>query len=182
MPTRTTGRAWLAANPFDRLERRNERADRKHIRRALTPKELGRLFDAARRRPLEEALRGNRGRGEAMGKKVANISPKTRDRLEWLGETRAMAYRVAAGAGLRWGELRSITLGATRLDDNPPHLLLLAKDEKNRKGAVIPLGEDLARALGTLSWNGVRGSWGNVARPWPSFRARWTGSACLTCP
>ena len=47
-----TGR--LVANPFTRLGRANERADRRRHRRALTVDELHRLIDAARRRPLAE--------------------------------------------------------------------------------------------------------------------------------
>lgn len=38
----------LVRNPFEHIERRNQRADRRHIRRALTLEELPRLFDAAR--------------------------------------------------------------------------------------------------------------------------------------
>ena len=143
-----TERGWLAGNPFERLERRNERADRRHVRRALTVEELSRLFRAARERPLQEALRGNKGPGERMGKPRAELSAVTRDRLQWLGETRAVAYQTAAGTGLRWGELRSVTLGAVRLDDDPPNLILAAKDEKARRGAVIPLSDDLAHAIG----------------------------------
>jgi len=145
--TWATRRGWLARDPFEHVERRNERADRRHERRALTTDEVARLMHAARTRPLLEARRGNRGKGRSMGKDQASLSNETIERLRWLGETRAMAYRIAVQTGLRWGELRSITMGAVRLGDDPPHLLLAAADEKARRGGQIPLGDDLAREL-----------------------------------
>ena len=138
---------YVKANPFVKMVKRDEKADRRRIRRALTAEELRRLVQAARVRPVQEGLRGNRGKGKAMGKEAAAVSNEHLDRLRWLGETRAMAYWTAAATGLRWGELRSITLGAVRLDANPPHMLLAAKDEKARRGAQIPLPQDLAAAL-----------------------------------
>jgi len=82
-----------------------------------------------------------------MTKATANVSPATLERLRWLGETRAMAYWTAAATGLRWGELRSVTLGACRLDADPPHLILEARHEKARRGATLPVPESLAAAL-----------------------------------
>ena len=140
-------RGFVKANPFAGTTKRDEKADRRHIRRALTAKELQQLIQAARVRPVREALRGNCGRGKAMKKAVAKVHKERLDHLQWLGETRAMAYWTAAATGLRWGELRSITLGAVRLDADPPHMLLAAKDEKARRGAQIPLPADLAAAL-----------------------------------
>lgn len=46
--------ARLVVNPFTRLGRANERADRRRHRRALSANELRQLLDAARRRPLAE--------------------------------------------------------------------------------------------------------------------------------
>ena len=142
---------YVKTNPFAKMVKRDERADRRRIRRALTAEELRKLIDAARIRPIQEALRGNYGKSKSktMNKKVAAVKEETLDRLRWLGETRAMAYWTAAATGLRWGELRSITLGAVRLDVDVPHFILQAKDEKARRGAQIPLPAGLAAELRT---------------------------------
>lgn len=132
-----TGKA--AINPVAGLVRFDERADRRHIRRALSLPELQALCEAAARRPLQdrEINRGSK----------AELKPETVDKLQWLGRTRALAYQTLAFTGLRWNELRSITIGAARLDAEPAFLLLEAANEKNRKGAHIPLQEDLRNAL-----------------------------------
>ena len=136
---------WLARNgktainPVAGLVRFDERADRRHIRRAFTLPELQALCDAAEQRPLQER-QTNRG-------SKAELKPETVDALQWLGRTRALAYKALAYTGLRWNELRSITIGAAHLDAEPAFLLLEAANEKNRKGAQIPLQEDLRQAL-----------------------------------
>jgi len=146
----------IPANPFTGTVKRDERADRRHIRRALSQEELARLIEAARTRPLQDALKGNTGRGKKMTKEAAALTEKTEDKLRFLGWTRALAYWTAAATGLRWGELRSITLGALRLDEKPPHLILAAKDEKARKGASIPLPEDVAAQLAVYALERLR--------------------------
>jgi len=129
-------KGYQSKSPFAHVERRNEGADRRHLRRPLSVDELHRLFEAARLRPIQEALRTRR-----------EASPETLDAARWLGETRAMAYWTAAATGLRWGELRSITLGAVRLEATPPHIALEARHEKARKGATLPVPESLAAGL-----------------------------------
>ena len=141
-------KGYFKVHPFATLAKRNEQADRRHIRRALTPDELMRLFDAAEKRPLADKM-VNRGSD-------ANLKPETVDTLKWLGRTRALAYRVLAYTGLRYGELRSITIGAARLDSSPPYLELQAKDEKARRGAQIPLQNDLAVELASYLVERVR--------------------------
>ncbi len=138
-------RGYLAKTPFAHLERRNERADRRHVRRALSVDELARLFEAARTRPMLEAAKINRGKNK--GKAGAELSARTLDRLRFTGWTRSLAYKTAALTGLRWGELRSITIGAARLDADPPHFILEAKNEKARRGAQIALQGELAAEL-----------------------------------
>lgn len=136
---------WLAntgktaVNPVAGLVRFDERADRRHIRRAFTLPELQALCEAAEQRPLQER-QTNRG-------SKAELKPETVDALQWLGRTRALAYRALAFTGLRWNELRSITIGAAHLDAEPAFLLLEAASEKNRKGAQIPLQHELRQAL-----------------------------------
>jgi hypothetical protein len=138
---------YVKANPFTGTVKRDERADRRHIRRALTPDELLRLFEAAQTRPLREAYKGNRGRGKAQKNDKAKLSDSTIDAMHLLGMTRAMAYKTAALTGMRWNELRSITLGAVRLDTNPPHFILEARNEKARRGAQIAFPAGLAHEL-----------------------------------
>lgn len=137
----------IQANPFTGARKFDAKADRRRVRRALTVEELAALIQTARTRPVTDALKGNPG-GGAMKKNRADVKDRTLDRLRFLGWTRALAYWTAAATGLRWGELRSITLGAVCLDVDPPHLVLAAKDEKARRGAQIPLPGDLAAELG----------------------------------
>ena len=63
------------------LKKFNESLDRRLVRRSLTAEELERLFEAARRRPLEEAGLLNRGpdKGKA-GACLLYTSPSPRDR------------------------------------------------------------------------------------------------------
>ncbi len=172
---------YIKTNLFAGMTPRNREVDRRRIRRALTADEVRRLIEAARNRPATEALRGNRGRGASIRKEAANISTATLDRLRWLGETRAMAYWTAACTGLRWGELRSITLGAVRLDADPPHIVLEAKNEKARRGALIPLPADLAVGLKGLPCRAPSASFGRtwrVCRRVPGRGGKCTSVRC----
>jgi len=130
----------LAQNPLKGIEPANEKADRRHERRALTLDELAALIHAAERRPLDGALR-NRGGNPA------DLKADERSALEAKGRERALVYRVLAFTGLRYGELRSVTVGQVALDATPPHIVLRAADEKARRGALIPLRADLVDAI-----------------------------------
>ncbi len=142
----------LLANPLSRLPRFNEQADRRRQPRAFTPEELTRLLDAARRRPLDEAERYNRG--WRRGQRGARLRPETRAKLERLGYERALMYRTLVLTGLRLGELASIRACDVVLDDDAPHIVLDARHEKARRGATIPLRPDLAEDL--RRWIGTR--------------------------
>ncbi len=128
----------LSSSPFAGMKKANEQADRRHVRRSLTEFEMNLVLDAARRRPLEGALKGWRG-GE--------MSAETRREFERIGRERALIYKTLLLTGLRRGELASITVGAVRLDLASPVITLHAKDEKSRRGANIPLRSDLAEEL-----------------------------------
>jgi len=69
-------RGYLSKSPFTNLERRNERLDRRHIRRPLTPEEVSRLLVAAQERPKMEATRNGR-----------TVSTEELDRVQWKGRT-----------------------------------------------------------------------------------------------
>ncbi len=131
----------LTSNPFESIPAANERADRRRVRRAMSIDELERLIEAAKARPLREALHGNRGEGPAT------LKDTTAARLMALGATRALAYKVMALTGLRFGELRSIHVSQVHLDHEPAFIELRAADEKARRGARIPLPCELAAEL-----------------------------------
>jgi len=138
-----TGR--LASNPLTHVATADDRADRRRTRRALTDDELMRLLDAARRRPLAEALTIQKG--PRRGQQGAKVSGAYRERLDRLGRERALIYKTLVLTGLRKGELASITVGQVDFTGPVPHLLLHARDEKNRRGSEIPLRKDLAAEL-----------------------------------
>jgi integrase len=142
----------LVASPVARISRLDENADRRRQPRALTPDELTHLLDAARRRPLAEALLFNRG--WRKGQPGARIRPETRAKLERLGYERALMYRTLVLTGLRLGELASIRACDVVIDRGTPHILLDARHEKNRQGSSIPLRSDLADDL--RCWIGTR--------------------------
>ena len=138
----------LTHNPLLVVAVADQRADTRRQRRALTEEELARLLDAAQRRPLADAMTVRRG--EDKGKPLAKLSPETRDELLRLGRERALVYKTLVLTGLRKGELASITVGQVDLGGRVPHLLLYARDEKNRRGSEIPLRTDLATDI--RSW------------------------------
>jgi integrase len=135
----------LVANPLARLKRADEKSDRRRVPRALTPEEIQRLIDAARRRPLDEAMRINRG--WRRGQPLARIRPETRAKLERLGQERALAYKVMALTGLRLGELSAVRVCDVVLSGARPHIVLDARHEKNRQGSTLPLRGDLTADL-----------------------------------
>jgi integrase len=138
-------RELLIASPLARIKPANESADRRRQPRALTENELLLLLDAARRRPLAEALKFNRG--WRKGIPGARLRPETRSNLEALGYERALVYRTLVLTGLRLGELASIRVCELVLEGNQPHIVLDAQNEKNRQGSLIQLRPDLADDL-----------------------------------
>jgi integrase len=130
----------LTVNPFAGMHKANERADKRHQRRALTEEELVKLLDAAQRRPLANALKGWRG---------GTMEEATREEMIRLGREHALIYKTLALTGLRKGELTAVTVGAVHLEGPSAHIALAAKDEKARRGALIPLRADLVADLET---------------------------------
>ena len=126
------GRAGV--NPFAGMSKRNERLDRRHVRRVLSDAEIAALLEAARTRPLTERA-------------YKNISEDTREERRFLGETRALAYETMVLTGLRYSELKSVLLGDCHFTDPLPYVTLRATHEKNRKGSQIPIPGELARRL-----------------------------------
>jgi len=131
----------LGENPFAYVPKADAKSDCRRKRRALSEEELVRLLDAARRRPLLEAMTIRRGRHK--GEPLAEVKPRTREQLERLGRERALIYKTLVLTGLRRNELASITVGQLELDGPHPHAVLHPSDEKNRQGSKIPLRADL---------------------------------------
>ena len=135
----------LAVNPFERITKANEAADRRRTRRALDDAELVKLLDATRRRPLLDAMTIRIGKRK--GQAVARVKDGDRERLELLGRERALVYKTFLLTALRRGELASITVGQLHLDGPVAFLSLDAGDEKSREGSEIVLRADLAADL-----------------------------------
>jgi integrase len=164
----------LSSNPFSKLPKADERADRRRQRRSLTEAELVQLLEVARLRPLGEYGRQTlkRDKAHVTGKRgtwnLAQLTfddlpaavERARERLqkrpefiaglERLGRERAMIYKTLVLTGLRKAELASLTIGQLHLDGDHPFAELHAADEKNRQGSQIPIRDDLAKDL--RSW------------------------------
>lgn len=160
----------IPSHALVRLPVLDEKCDQRRHRRALTESELERLLFVARRRPIAEYGRDvvarvpkeRKGRATwtrsplsvenlesayAKGRKALAKHPEFLARLDRLGRERELIYRTLILTGLRKGELASLTVGALRLDHDPPYAVLAAKADKARVGAEIPLRPDLAAEL-----------------------------------
>jgi len=135
----------LVSNPFDGAPKADARADCRRKRRALTESELRLLLDAARRRPLQDAMTIRRGKNK--GKLLAKVDDLRRHKLELLGQERALVYKTYLLTGLRKGELGSLEVGQLELDGPLPVACLDVGDEKNREGNEIALRSDLVADL-----------------------------------
>jgi integrase len=127
----TAGRIREVPPGLRRLATYGEEADRRRVRRALTPDELDRLFAAAEAGPSWVARYGH-----------------TKSKLhgtEITGPDRAAVYRIAAGTGLRASEIASLTARAFDLDKLT--ITCRAAYTKNGREAVQPIRRDLADAI-----------------------------------
>jgi len=166
----------LTRNPFADVPRADQNVDRPHQRRALTVAELMRLLKVARWRPLAEygrqvipsvsgGKRAPRSRAtwtrepltfenidEAVerAREALKDNPVFNGHLERTGRERALVYKTLVLTGLRKSELASLTVGQLEFDGPVAFAVLNPADEKNRRGANIPLRADLAAELS--SW------------------------------
>lgn len=139
-----TGERRLTSNPFEGFGKKDERADRRRVARALTVDEMRRLLEHARRRPVDDARRVTRGPNK--GALTAKVSAERLTKLEKIGHERALIYKTAILTGLRLNELRTLRVGDLSFGD-VPFLVLRSANEKNRKGSSVPLRSDLASEL-----------------------------------
>ncbi len=126
----------VASDPFEGLCPLNEAADRRHVRRALNADELSRLLEAAERRPLENAR---------AQRTTCGVTPVEEARLKALGASRALLYDLAAGTGLRKGELKRCCW--RDLDFERRWVTVPAASAKSRKLQGVPLRQDLVIRL-----------------------------------
>jgi integrase len=115
-------------NVLAHLSTMNVEADRRRIRRPLTPAEFERLIGSALSGPV---LR-------KMG-----------------GRDRAMLYIVAAYTGYRVSEICSVTPRSFDLETDPPTLKVQAGYSKRRRWDVVPLRSDFAK--GFKEWFASKG-------------------------
>lgn len=127
--------ALLPLNPFQELKWTGRQV-RVYERRPVTAEELRKIIEAARIQPLQAALKGSGVQNGACA-----LSEETRTALLWKGHTRALAYQLMSGTGLRWNECRTLAIGDINLAAGV--ITLKAENEKNRKGAQIPLNSEL---------------------------------------
>ena len=166
----------MAENPVAGVQKADQASDRRHVRRALTVDEMGRLLRAARLRPIAE--QGRRSvplpEDDQYGRSSWTFEPLTaenfdvcyeqgltrladsserRAELERLGRQRALFYLLAVSTGLRRRELGSLTVGQLHLDVIPtPYVELSGRDAKNGRGSNLPLRPDVvAEVQGYLS-------------------------------
>jgi len=128
-----TARRW-AHDPFEGLRPLNEAEDQRHVRRALTPEEAGRLLQAAAERPLRQA---------EEERIHAGVSGAERERLLRLGQTRAVCWSLMLGLGLRAGECRRVRWQDVR--EGVVHIP--AASAKSRRDQSVPMPQRLAVTL-----------------------------------
>jgi len=104
-------RQAMPSNPFDQVPRQNERADRRRVRRTVSPVEIERLIEAAR------------GGDDVFG---------------LAGPDRVILYLVALSTGFRANELGSLTPSSFDLGERPI-VSVAGSVDKARRGDGIPI-------------------------------------------
>jgi integrase len=133
----------LPYNPLLVTTRRKGELKRK--RRALADHLLQKLLDAARQRPLLEAMTIRRG--PRKGQLAARVRPEERARLERIGRHRALLYLTAILTGLRLGTLRRLRVGYLDLEGPVPQMGLPGNIMKSKRDFFQHLREDLVAEL-----------------------------------
>jgi len=108
------------ADPLAYLKSADTRTDKRHVRRALSPDEIGWLLDTTEGEPERHGLTGSE---------------------------RSLLYRLCIESGLRASEAASLTRESFDLDGKPPVVVVPASLTKNRQLATLPLKESTAATL-----------------------------------
>jgi len=119
--------------------------DPAHPRRALSMVEIGRLLEAAERRPLLEVQMIRLGPNK--GKPLANVDRRTKARARRKGRERRLVYLLAAWTGLRRNEIRQLTWGDVHVDTIPARITLRARTTKSKRADALPMHPQLADEL-----------------------------------
>jgi integrase len=142
--------AWLAKPSVKRLARdpladmEPYRGVKVRSRRALDEKDLQKLLDAARARPLANAQAVRKGKKKGS---PAKLPFAHKQYLTLCGLQRALVYKTAVLTLARFGAIRLLTVDALRLDESPPHAVFPARNVKKRKEIVKQLPPELAEDL-----------------------------------
>jgi integrase len=123
----------LTANPFAKIEKANEQADKRRPRRALTQDEFQRFLVATRSARKRPALK-NGGKSNRPAERLS-------------GQDRADVYLVLVGTGLRVGELAQLRVGDLHLDARTPGFDVRAEVDKAGREHYLPLHADLVTLL-----------------------------------
>ncbi len=141
-------------NPFVHLSRLNAKVDVRVERRALAPAELMLLIEGTL--ASQEAFRG------------------------LTGEDRGMLYLVASTTGLRADELANLTPESFDLTATPPTVTIQAKNEKSRRGAVLPILPKVAERLDRwISSRSLRHSGNRKSPPVRLWPGTWSEKAAV---
>ncbi len=128
----------MRTDPMMQVSKLNAKADRQHVRRALTDDELTRLIAAAQAGPAWTWKEGNGKANDDYRLENRTIS----------GDERAMLYRLAAETGLRAGELASLTPTNFLLTDlGKAAVKVSAAYSKHRRDDLVPLRRDFAQVV-----------------------------------
>jgi integrase len=119
--------------------------DPAHPRRALSMAEIGRLLEAAERRPLLEVQMIRLGPNK--GKLLADVDRRTKARARRKGRERRLVYLLAAWTGLRRNEIRQLTWGDIHVDTIPARITLRARTTKSKRADALPIHPQLADEL-----------------------------------
>jgi integrase len=122
---------------LETLTKFNVEADRRRIRRALTPEEAARVIQCA------------------------EVGPPFR---KMTGPARVILYLVAAGTGFRASELRTLTPESFDLDGDPPTVTVKAAYSKRRRNDAQPIPAALVERL--RPWLAARPSGEPVFSGW----------------
>lgn len=127
------------------MPKAHESIDVRRKRRALTTKEINRLLEVARERPLREAMTVRTGKRE--GELTAKVREDVRKKRQLLGLERSAMYATIIYTGLRKKELRSLKVGQLFFDERRSYIYLHATDAKNKQEAGLPMHSHLVELL-----------------------------------
>jgi integrase len=144
----------LAKNPFEKIPKVSEQSDKRHERRALNEAEIILLLKAAEERPIHELTKIRTGKRK--GRNETNVNEEIKEQAKRTGLERKLLYATFIYTGLRKNELASITVGQVFIDAEIPYIILKAKDEKSRRGAMLPLHPELTEHL--KQWLKLKGN------------------------